>query len=543
MKTFGTAVIVGLASLFPLVLTAKGTAHVSTMVAPVVSGLEHSPAERITVTTDRPGTCALSQIELDLSASTACSDVVEVAVYKVDNATALDRDSMVARVVPGADGRVVLPLNLELTNDTTHLWVGISTVSPCDLSHRVTVKCKTVKSTRGRVKTMHSPIAHRMGTLIHAKGDSGIVSCRIPGLATAPDGTLLAIYDARYESARDLQGDIDIVMRRSTDGGRTWGPVTRVLDMGCWGGLPQRYNGVSDACILVDDATGRIYVAGLWMHGALDADGKWIEGLDEQSTYWIHQWKGRGSQPGTDVHQTCQFLITHSDDGGLTWSFPHNITDDTKDPSWWLYAPAPGHGIRLTDGTLVFPSQGRDASGVPFSNITYSTDGGRTWVASQPAYSNVTECNAVELHDGTIMLNMRDNRNRGNLSTNGRRVCTTGDLGKTWSEHATSRNALREPTCMASLHRHTGTDGNGNPCDVILFSNPDHHARRINMTLKASLDDGATWDNAHSIIYDQTQGKGYSSITTVNDSTVGVLYESAIADLIFTTFNINELLK
>ena len=103
------------------------------------------------------------------------------------------------------------------------------------------------------------------------------------------------------------------------------------------------------------------------MHGALDDNGKWIEGLNENSTYWIHQWRKKGSQPGTGLKETCQFLITKSTDDGLTWSFPDNITGKTKRPEWWLFAPAPGQGITLADGTLVFPTQGRDDKGAAFS--------------------------------------------------------------------------------------------------------------------------------------------------------------------------------
>mgnify|MGYP002243976521 CR=1 FL=1 len=99
---------------------------------------------------------------------------------------------------------------------------------------------------------------------------------RIPGIATSKNGTLLAVYDARYDTSRDLQGNIDIALNRSFDGGETWQPMQVVLDMKTWGGLPEKYNGVSDACILVDEKTGDIYVAGLWMHGVLDRNtGKW----------------------------------------------------------------------------------------------------------------------------------------------------------------------------------------------------------------------------------------------------------------------------
>ena len=122
------------------------------------------------------------------------------------------------------------------------------------------------------------------------------------------------------------------------------------------------------------------------------------------------------------------------------------------------------------------PHPGRDSKGIPYSNITYSTDHGRTWTTGNPAYDDVTECNAAELSDGSIMLNMRDNRNRGHISPNGRRVCTTTDLGRTWTERPTSRKVLTEPTCIAKpipprIHRSRQLQG----IQCCCFANPAHH--------------------------------------------------------------------
>lgn len=105
-------------------------------------------------------------------------------------------------------------------------------------------------------------------------------------------------------------------------------------------------------------------------------------------------------------------------------------------------APAPGHGITLNDGTLVIPTQGMDEKGFPFSNITWSKDVGKTWHPGTPAYHKTTESTAVQLSDGSIMLNMRHNENRNNKDVNGRAIAITNNLGKTWTEHPTSRKAL-----------------------------------------------------------------------------------------------------
>ncbi|MEG0889975.1 MAG: sialidase family protein, partial [Bacteroides sp.] len=288
--------------------------------------------------------------------------------------------------------------------------------------------------------------------------------------------------------------------------------------------------------------TGAIYVAGLWMHGVLDGKtGRWVEGITKDSTRWIHQWHAKGSQPGLGVKETSQFLITKSLDDGQTWSEPINITAQTKHPEWWLFAPAPGHGITLKDGTLVFPTQGRDKEGLPFSNITYSKDGGNTWVTSRPAYHNTTECMAVELSNGDIMLNMRDNRNHGNKEVNGRRICVTSDLGETWTEHPTSRKALVEPTCMASLHRHTYRH-KGVEKSVLLFCNPESYNSRDHMTLKISFDDGRTWSADRKILLDEYGSFGYSCITSVDESTIGVFYESSQAQMAFQQVKLEELI-
>ncbi len=232
-------------------------------------------------------------------------------------------------------------------------------------------------------------------------------------------------------------------------------------------------------------------------------------------------------------------MITKSRDDGQTWSEPLNITS-AKKRAWWLYAPAPGQGITLSDGTLVFPTQGRDEKGVPFSNITWSKDGGKTWIVSNPAHENTTECMAVELSDGSIMLNMRDDRNRGNEEVNGRTIAVTADMGETWIEHPTSRNALIEPTCMASIHKHVYMEGEERKT-LLLFVNPASISRRDNITLKVSYDDGNTWPEDKHILLDEYNGRGYSCITSVDENTVGILYESSQADMVFQTVSLMEL--
>ena len=355
--------------------------------------------------------------------------------------------------------------------------------------------------------------------VIHRQGEHSCHTFRIPGIAVTNSGTLLAVYDMRYRSRRDLQGHMDIGLSRSTDGGKTWEKPRPIMDMGRHGGLPEDQNGCSDPNILVDRATGEIIVSAVWTHGKPGT----------------HQWKGRGSEPGLELSRSSQFMMVRSGDDGKTWSKPENQTAKLKNPAWHLFAPGPGNGITMKDGTLVMPTGGRDEKGLPFSNLMWSKDHGKTWTLSSPARSNTNESAVAELSDGSLMLNMRDNRNRKDKSrTNGRAVSVTADLGKTWKVHPSDHGSLPEPVCMASLISHRLKDGRA----VLFFSNPHHKSRRQNMTLQMSLDDGKTWSKQ--VLLDKNGG-AYSSLVMVNARTVGILYESSRADLVFQAIGLEEL--
>ena len=362
-------------------------------------------------------------------------------------------------------------------------------------------------------------ILGRPAVVIHRQGEHDCHTFRIPALARTNEGTLLACYDMRYDSRRDLQGHMDIGLSRSTDGGKTWEDPRPIMDMGEWGGLPQDFNGCSDPNILVDRLTGEILVSALWTH---------------KKPPGTHQWRGDGSEPGLEIGKTAQFMVVRSKDDGVTWSKPENWTKNLKDPAWYLFAPAPGNGITTSDGRLVIPSQGRDSNGHPFSNIMWSGDRGKTWTVSTPARRDTTECSVAELSDGSLMLNIRDNRNRTDKSeTNGRGVSVSKDFGKTWEVHSTDHGALIEPVCMASLLSHKTQSGK----HLLFFSNPKSKKHRRNMTIRMSEDDGKTWKSE--ILLDD-KGGAYSSLVMVDEETLGILYESSLADMVFQTVRICE---
>lgn len=494
----------------------------------------------------------LQQVILSLDGTTDLSDIDAIQIYGSTDSNYLRKEkASQAALFARYDGAglkaaaVAINGNLRILSGDYYIWIGLSLKQSANIHNRIVLAPLSVQlSGRERVVLAGDPVFFRMATAVRRSMQDNIHTSRIPGIATAKNGDLLAVFDARYRSWRDLQGDIDIALCRSADKGNSWLPVQQIIDKKTWGGLPEKFNGVSDGCVLVDENSGNIFVAGLWMYGVLDENGRWIEGLTDSSEAWNHQWLNRASQPGFDPKQTAQFLIVKSIDNGQTWSEPVNITRMGKKEAWWLWAPAPGQGLTLDDGTLVFPSQGRDNTGKPFSNITYSKDGGKTWTSSQPALAEATtESAVVQLDDGSLMLNMRTNANAGLTGAgNGRSVAVTTDMGKTWKEHPSSRKALPEPVCMASLHKHEFVK-DGRKRSVLLFTNPNTTTARNHITLKVSFDNGSTWPSQQYILLDELNGAGYSCITSIDANTIGVLYESSQAQLVFQQIGIDELVK
>ena len=454
-------------------------------------------------------------VVLDLKGSDNISNILKIQIVE-GHKNSFKKDYEILSEAEVLSEQVVLKLSKNLTTAT----VLIQVKKTVDLLDKLSIK---VAGTEAAYK-------HRFG--ISLVDEQKVKGARIPGIVTTPKGTLLAVYDARYDNARDLQGHMDIGLVRSTDGGQTWSPMQKIIDMKTWGGLPEKYNGVSDACILVDKLTGKVFVAGLWMHGVKDKNGKWIGAKG-----WNHQWRKGGSMSGLNPKETSQFMMVESSDDGQSWTEPLNLTKALKKPEWMLFAPAPGRGITMKNGTLVMPTQGRLANGMPFSNFIYSQDRGKTWKVSEPAHTNTTECQIVELKNGSLMLNMRDNRKAAakNIAEAGRSVYVTKDMGQSWVMHPTSRKALPEPVCCAGLWAH-GKD------NLLVFSNPPNlrtAGGRTKMTLKFSQDDGFTWPQRHFLMLDEKHS-AYSCLTSVDENTIGILYEGSQAKMTFMKIDLKD---
>ncbi|MER5912611.1 sialidase family protein [Streptomyces sp. NPDC001982] len=327
-------------------------------------------------------------------------------------------------------------------------------------------------------------------------GSEGYASYRIPAVVASHAGTLLAFCEGRVDSAAD-HGRIDIVLRRSTDGGRTWGPLQVAAP-----GAPDLAG--NPAPVVLD--TGRI----LLVHVRAAAHATEAAIL-------------RGEIAPPDGRRVW---VRHSDDDGVTWSAPREITESVKRPGWRWYATTPGHAIQLRTGRVVVPGNhsvpptGTDTGTEPHhhgGHCLLSDDRGETWDLGYlddgtDGYINVNETTAAELPDGRVYFNTRtDSRSPGN-----RADAHSADGGRTLVKPFRPQAGLTAPVCQASVLQLRDPD-------LLLCSGPGDARFRALMTLRASTDGGTTWRPVHTA---DGLPAAYSDLVRVDRDTVGLLYET-----------------
>ncbi|MCA9063739.1 MAG: exo-alpha-sialidase [Planctomycetaceae bacterium] len=471
-------------------------------------------------------TCALVQLRIRTRGSLSPISLTGIR-GGIQGVTQMD--SLFLSAPSGPSQRLSLPENADALMD----W-KLNAVVLSEGENLVTVRCRLrpdadidqqvgafVKELTFSDGTLQSVEAarslQRIGVAVRQGGDDDVHTYRIPGLATTNSGTLIGVYDVRRRSGGDLPGDIDVGMSRSTDGGRSWQPMQIIMDMGSdpkW-----NHDGIGDPAVLVDRVTGTIWVAATWSHGN-------------------RSWNGSG--PGLAPEETGQLMLVRSDDDGVTWSDPINITAQVKRPEWCFLLQGPGKGITMRDGTLVFAAQYQDPPDqkrLPHSTIIYSQDHGQTWHAGTGAFDDTTEAQVVEVEPGVLMLNCRYNRKSARV------VMTTRDMGQTWQKHPTSERSLIEPgACMASLidvDQEVGADVGG----WLLFSNPDSRSGRNHITIKASPDGGKSWPAESRLLLDEGNSAGYSCLSMIDQNTIGILYEGSQAQMTFQRIPLDAVLK
>ena len=327
-------------------------------------------------------------------------------------------------------------------------------------------------------------------TALFVNGENGYHTYRIPAMVTTRNGTILAFCEGRKHSRSDY-GVIDIVLRRSPDGGDTWEEMQVLVaepNMTC-----------GNPCPVVDRSSGTILLP-------------FCRNLGDVGEGLIVQGKG----PRT-------VWLTHSLDDGLTWAEPVEISTEAKDPSWTWYATGPGHGIQLASGRLVIPCDHME--GVDFSrddpqhsHVICSDDHGASWRIGGVVQEGTNECSVVEALGGGLYVNCRNASGTGRTH---RAYAWSSDQGRTfpnlrWDE------TLVEPICQATLVRFTVARDYGR--NRVLFANPAS-TERERMTVRLSYDECRTWPAARMLYHGPS---AYSDLAIAPDMTICCLYERGV---------------
>jgi sialidase-1 len=360
--------------------------------------------------------------------------------------------------------------------------------------------------------------------LVYDAGTDNHIYYRIPAMTVTTKGTILAFCEARnteadfYKGHESLfpvtpcasgskdTGDIDLVVKRSTDGGSTWSKMITIVD--------DKLNTCGNPSPVVIKDTGRIIVFWCW--------SEWPYTLSSNLVSSI-----------SDGHYR-RVMYCYSDDDGETWSTPKDMTSTLKQSDWTWYATGPCHAIvkqlAPNKSRIIIPANHRDATNTNnYSHDIYSDDNGNTWKLGGSTQLGGNESCIVELADGSIMTNMRiaDTNVEGGC----RAYSISKDGGVTWGSF-NRIPSLIDPGCQGAIVNYN-TDGT--PSETLLLSNDFNAKTRSNISISKSTNSGNTWTTPCTV----WSGRGaYSDIAVLSDGSVCVLYESGYGK--YGTANPNE---
>ncbi len=343
-------------------------------------------------------------------------------------------------------------------------------------------------------------------TIVFQNGQDGYKCYRIPAIVKAPNGNLLAFAEARRNNCGDF-GDVEIVMKRSSDNGTTWGNLQVVADNG---------NDQAGNQAPVFDLTDKRFPQGrLFLF---------------YNTGTAHEQEVREGKAIREVWYKT------STDGGQTWAEPVNITTQVSKPNkpdanpaynfkedWRSYANTPGHGLQIQNGKY----QGRifiaanHSAGPPqaqsrdyIAHGFYSDDHGQTFKLSpNVAYAGSNEAIAAETSDGSLLFNCRNQSGDAKY----RIQAFTKNAGETWDEVKIMKD-LPDPVCQGSMIDFQPKKGQ----HVLFFSNANSQTKREKLTVRVSTDDGKSWSVGKEIY---AGSAAYSDLVVQKDKNIGVLYE------------------
>lgn len=318
---------------------------------------------------------------------------------------------------------------------------------------------------------------------VFSQKEMGYSCFRIPAIVRTLNGTLLAFAEGRKQNCGD-SGNIDLVLKRSLDNGKTWSKLIVLWDDG--------ENTCGNPAPVVDRITGKIVVVMTWNLG-IDNESQIIN---------------------SKSIDTRRVFLSSSESDGLNWDKPSEITNQIKLPNWKWYATGPCNGIQIQTGVykgrIIIPcNHSEEKNKKYYSHTISSDDGGMTWgLGGSVPNEDTNECTVVELPNNKLLLNMRyygKERYRQKSISN--------DGGLTWSA-IQSDKFLIEPICQGSIIK-IGKF-------LIAFSNPESQSKREFLTVKLSINHGESWKYKF-LIYEGPSA--YSNLITLPNGKLGCLFE------------------
>ena len=297
--------------------------------------------------------------------------------------------------------------------------------------------------------------------------NSEVFCYRIPSLVATSNGTLIAAIDERNNSCGDLKWnrDINIVIRKSFDDGKTWTKIEKIVDYPFG-------RSASDPSMIVDKKTNEIFL----FFNYMDLDN------------------------AKDIYR---FMVIKSSDNGENWSKPVEITNNIIKKGWekdFMFITS-GRGIQTKDGTLLHCLVNLNKG----THVFGSKDHGKSWFLIDTPLNPGDESKIIELSNGNWLVNSRVNSNDSRYSH------ISKDNGQTW---ATYKNKdLQDPGCNASLVKYD---------ELLLFTNAFDSKYRKNLSLSISKDQGRTWAKNQTIYKGES---AYSSMTKLKNGDIGVFFE------------------
>ena len=437
-----------------------------------------------------------NSLSFSLQGTSDVDDVKSVKIYSTGTSPVFDNRDLqnavlLADVEPSLDV-TDCQINAEIVSGVNYLWITVEMADDATEGNVIDAELYSVSTPSQTFEIVNpSPSGDReiilAHTLLFQPGDYNSTNYRIPGVITAKDGSIVAVTDKRKYNQGDLPEDIDIVCRRSTDGGHTWSePYTIAQGTG--------YNHGFGDCVLAwtNDDNGLIA-------GFVGGVGLW------------------NSTPSNPIRS----YIARSYDNGQTWTEPEDITDFIfgsncvvpEHRTWRASFFGSGNGLITSTGRIMFVAAIRETTAQSLSNYAvYSDDNGITWHVSGRASVSGDEAKVTELVDGRILMSIRHNGKRWyNISNDG---------GETWQSSTSTWNDITAPACNGDMIRYTSVNQGFNK-NRLLHSVP-FGSSRTDVSVYISYDEGETWPVRKCIV---PYSSAYSSLCVLPDGTIGLYVE------------------